>query len=81
MRVARQPQALRAEVLADAGAATGPGEDGAPLGGVAPGVVLTDATAAGATGPLPVRTYRPAGPSAERPPVVVNFCGASSMSS
>ena len=45
------------------------------FGGVAPGVVLTDATAAGAAGPVPVRTYRPAGPSAERPPVVLNFHG------
>ena len=38
-------------------------------------VTLTDATAAGAEGPVPVRTYRPAGPSAERLPLVVNLHG------
>ncbi|SEO74894.1 alpha/beta hydrolase [Trujillonella endophytica] len=44
------------------------------LGAVAGGVRLTDATAAGETGPLPVRVYRPE--AAEGPlPLVVNFHG------
>ena len=47
----------------------------AVFGGVAPGVTLTEGTAAGAAGPVPVRTYRPAGPSSRRLPLVVNFHG------
>jgi acetyl esterase/lipase len=45
------------------------------FGGVARGVQLTDATAAGEVGPLPVRIYRPQGPSAGPLPLVVEFHG------
>jgi acetyl esterase len=45
------------------------------LGGVAPGVELTDDVAAGAAGPLTVRVHRPAGAVAGPLPLVVNFHG------
>ena len=45
------------------------------LGGVASGVKLRDDTAAGATGPLPVRVYRPAGAGEGALPLVVNVHG------
>ena len=45
------------------------------LGGVASGVTLRDDTAAGATGPLPVRVYRPAGAGEGALPLVVNVHG------
>ena len=45
------------------------------LGGVAAGVRLTDATAAGETGPLRVRVYRPEGVPEGSLPLVVNFHG------
>jgi acetyl esterase len=45
------------------------------LGGVASGVQLTETTAAGAVGPLRVRVYRPRGPVAAPPPLVVVFHG------
>ena len=45
------------------------------FGGVARGVQLTDATAAGEVGPLPVRVYRPQGPSNGPLPLVVEFHG------
>ncbi len=44
------------------------------LGGVARGVRLTDGTARGEVGPVPVRTYRPEGASGPLP-LVVNFHG------
>ncbi len=44
------------------------------LGGVAPGVRLTDATARGEVGPVQVRTYRPEGGDGPLP-LVVNFHG------
>ena len=46
----------------------------AVFGGVAPGVGITDATAAGATGPLGIRCYRPAAASGPLP-LVVNLHG------
>ncbi|MBW0089655.1 alpha/beta hydrolase [Pseudonocardia sp. KRD-184] len=45
------------------------------FGGVAPGVVLTDATATGQTGPIPVRVYRPTTAGAGPLPLVVNIHG------
>lgn len=45
------------------------------FGGVAPGVVLTDATAKGQTGPIPVRIYRPTAAGAGPLPLVVNIHG------
>ncbi len=45
------------------------------LGGVAAGVGLRDATAAGETGPLPVRVYRPEAAPAGPLPLVVNYHG------
>ncbi|TFV48481.1 alpha/beta hydrolase [Blastococcus sp. TF02A-35] len=44
------------------------------LGGVAPGVVLTDGVAAGEVGPLEVRVHRPRGAVGDLP-LVVNFHG------
>jgi acetyl esterase len=45
------------------------------LGGVAPGVALGDATAAGATGPIPIRVYRPTHAGTGTPPLVINIHG------
>jgi acetyl esterase/lipase len=45
------------------------------LGGVAKGVTLTDSTAAGAAGPIPVRVYRPDRADAGPLPLVVNIHG------
>lgn len=45
------------------------------LGGVAPGVALSDGTAAGATGPVPIRVYRPASADSGTLPLVVNIHG------
>lgn len=45
------------------------------FGGVAAGVALTDATAAGQTGPIPVRVYRPTAAGAGPLPLVVNIHG------
>lgn len=45
------------------------------FGGVAAGVVLTDATAAGQTGPIPVRIYRPTAAGTGPLPLVVNIHG------
>jgi acetyl esterase len=47
----------------------------AVFGGVAPGVVVADGTAAGATGPLRIRTYRPVGSPDGPLPLVVNVHG------
>ncbi|HKG52596.1 MAG TPA: alpha/beta hydrolase fold domain-containing protein, partial [Actinomycetales bacterium] len=45
------------------------------LGGVARGVELTDTTAAGQVGPVPVRVHRPVVPDAAPLPLVVEFHG------
>ncbi len=45
------------------------------LGGVARGVRLTDGTARGEVGPVPVRTYRPEGADGGPLPLVVHFHG------
>ncbi|HYO35879.1 MAG TPA: alpha/beta hydrolase [Geodermatophilus sp.] len=45
------------------------------LGGVARGVALTDGTARGEVGPVPVRTYRPARTAGGPLPLVVHFHG------
>ena len=45
------------------------------FGGVASGVVLTDGTAAGEAGTMPIRVYRPSGPVAGPLPLVVHFHG------
>ena len=45
------------------------------FGSVAPGVQITDSTAAGQTGPLPVRIYRPENAPATPLPLVLNFHG------
>lgn len=45
------------------------------LGGVAPGVTLSDGSAAGAVGRVPVRSYRPKRPTAELLPLILNFHG------
>ena len=45
------------------------------FGGVARGVQITEATAAGQVGPLPVRIHRPQGPAAGPLPLVVEFHG------
>jgi acetyl esterase/lipase len=45
------------------------------FGGLARGVTVTGGTAAGAEGPVAVRSYRPARPSAGPRPLVVNFHG------
>ncbi|WP_229075814.1 alpha/beta hydrolase [Actinoplanes sp. DH11] len=45
------------------------------LGAVAPGVVLTDGHAAGETGPVRIRVYRPAVPGGQPLPLIVNFHG------
>lgn len=47
----------------------------AVFGGVAPGVVLTEGTAAGATGPVRIRSYRPSAVADGPLPLVVNFHG------
>jgi acetyl esterase/lipase len=45
------------------------------LGGIAAGVQITEATAAGETGPLKVRVYRPEGAQSGPLPLVVHFHG------
>src|SRR3954468_7087741 len=45
------------------------------LGAVAPGVTLTDGHAAGETGPLRVRVYRPGRRTGPALPLIVNFHG------
>jgi acetyl esterase/lipase len=45
------------------------------FGGLARGITVTGGTAAGAEGPLAIRSYRPAGPAAAPLPLVVNFHG------
>ena len=45
------------------------------FGAVAPGLQITDGTAKGEAGPVPIRVYRPAHPASGPRPLVVNFHG------